>query len=320
MQNIAIITGISGQDGAYLSKLLLEKGYTVIGLTRGYNASSLNKLEYLGISNQIKTVECDLLDLSSIIKVLLKYKPTEIYNLSAQSSVGSSFEQPIGTVNYNILSFLNILESVRILEIKTKIYQASSSEMFGSVKTLPITLCTPMHPVSPYAISKASSYWLGINYRESYGLFISNGILFNHESYLRGNNFFMKKIIRDSILISKGLRDKLVVGNIDIKRDFGYAPKYVEAMWLSLQQEKSDDFIICSGESTSLREIIEYLFFKLTIPISKLSIDKSLFRPSEIENIYGDNSLSKEKLGWEYKYSYKGLIDLLIEEELKMFK
>lgn len=316
----AIITGITGQDGSYLSKFLIEKGYGVIGLTRSYSTASLVRLNYLCIDKQVEIIECDLLDISSIIKIFTKFQPDEIYNLSAQSSVGLSFEQPIGTINYNIISFLNILESVRILKLNTKIYQASSSEMFGAVDHLPITLHTPMHPLSPYAISKASAYWLGINYRESYGLFISNGILFNHESYLRSSNFFIKKILKDSILISKGSKDKLVVGNIDIKRDFGYAPKFVEAMWLSLQQNNGEDFIICSGVSTSLREVIEYIFKKLQISMDCLEINSALFRPTEIEDIYGDNNKAKSKLGWEYSMNYQQLIDILLEEELEQDK
>jgi GDPmannose 4,6-dehydratase len=175
-----------------------------------------------------------------------------------------------------------------------------------------------MQPKSPYAISKATAYWIGVNYRESYGLYISNGILFNHESYLRGNNFFVKKVIRDSLLIVNGQKDKLRVGNIDIKRDFGYAPKYVEAMWLSLQQEEGQEYLICSGKSISLREIIEYVFFKLEIPLTKIEIDKTFYRPSEIYDIYGDNSLAKEKLNWDYNLDFKKVLDILLAEEIAM--
>jgi GDPmannose 4,6-dehydratase len=315
---LAIITGITGQDGSYLAKLLIGKEYKVLGLARSNNKQSLFRLNYLGIENKVITIECDLLDISSIIKVLLKYQPDEIYNLSAQSSVGLSFEQPIGTINYNISSFLNILESVRILNLNTRIYQASSSEMFGQVDSLPINIFTPMQPKSPYAISKATAYWIGVNYRESYGLYISNGILFNHESYLRGSNFFVKKVIRDSLLIVNGQKDKLRVGNIDIKRDFGYAPKYVDAMWLTLQQEEGEEYLICSGKSISLREIIEYVFFKLEIPITKIEIDKAFYRPSEIYDIYGDNSKAKEKLNWDYNLDFKKVLDILLAEEIAM--
>jgi GDPmannose 4,6-dehydratase len=189
--------------------------------------------------------------------------------------------------------------------------------MFGNVDSLPITLNTPMHPVSPYAISKASAYWTTIAYRESYDIFISNGILFNHESYLRSSNFFIKKVLQDSIKIKKGVFHELRVGNIDIKRDFGYAPLYTEAMWLSLQQEAPNDYIICSGKSILLREIIYYIFDKIGIPTTAIVEDASLIRPNEIKDIYGDNSLAKEQLSWDYNYSFFEVLDLLIEEELK---
>lgn len=313
---VAIVTGISGQDGAYLSSLLCKKGYHVIGVTRSYNHRILEKLNYLKITDKIKLEECDLLDISSIIHLLKKYHPAEIYNLSAQSSVGLSFEQPIGTIHYNTTSVLNLLESIRILGISTRFYQASSSEMFGRVDNLPVTLSTPMHPLSPYAISKASAYWTSINYRESYGLYVSNGILFNHESYLRSSNFFIKKVIIDSIKISQGIIPFLKVGNIDIRRDFGYAPKYVEAMWLSLQPETAGDYIICSGKSVSLRDIIYHVFYKLGITNDKLIVDPQFLRPNEIIDIYGDNSNAKQILSWDYSSSFFEILDLLIEEEL----
>lgn len=314
---LAIITGISGQDGAYLSLLLLKKGYKVIGLTRNNHSSNLERLKFLQIERQITIGECDLLDLSSVINVINKYQPDEIYNLAAQSSVGLSFQQPIGTIQYNITSVLNLLEAIRLVSVNTKFYQASSSEMYGSVKNLPITLDTPMHPLSPYAISKASSHWTVVNYRESYGLFACNGILFNHESFLRGSNFFVKKVIRECIVNRNNPDWVLKVGNIEIKRDFGYSPKYVEAMWLMLQQESPTDFIICSGESISLKSIIEYVFKKLDIGIDKLFIDKDLFRPTDIMDIYGDNSSALNKLGWDYDLKFFDVIDLLLEQEEK---
>lgn len=313
----AIITGITGQDAAYLSQILIEKRCQVIGVTRSYIKSDLNKLNYLGVEDSVKVEECDLTDFISVFNLLKKYEPEEIYNLSAQSSVGLSFKQPIGTIHYNTVSVLNILESIRSLNLKTKLYQASSSEMFGNVDSLPITIKTPMHPVSPYAISKASAYWTTIAYRESYEIFVSNGILFNHESYLRSSNFFVKKVLQESIKISKGIVKELKVGNIDIRRDFGYAPLYAEAMWLTLQQKKPNDYIICSGQSVSLREIIYYIFDKLGIPTSAICEDASLMRPNEIKNIYGDNSLAKKQLSWNYNYSFFEILDLLIMEELR---
>ncbi len=319
MKKTAIITGITGQDGAYLAKLLVEKNYKVIGLTRGYSNYNSKKLAYLDIDKEIEIEECDLLDFSSLFKLLLKYQPDEFYNLAAQSSVGMSFEQPIGTINYNTSSVLNILECIRILNSSTKFYQASSSEMYGKVKNLPVTEDMPLHPLSPYAISKASAYWILTNYRESYNIYGVNGVLFNHESYLRSPNFFIKKVLRTSLDIVHKKTDFLTVGNIDIKRDFGYAPNYVEAMYLSLQQVKADDYLICSGQSLYLRDIIYYVFDKLDISQDRLHEDPKLFRPTEIEDIYGDNKKAKEKLGWEYNMTFYNVLDILLEEESKNY-
>ncbi|OWK71245.1 GDP-mannose 4,6-dehydratase [Pedobacter sp. AJM] len=312
---VAIISGITGQDGSYLAKLLTSKNYRVIGLSRSYSSLNIKNLKYLGISENVIIEESDLSDFSSIIKILLKYKPDEFYNLAAQSSVGVSFEQPIGTINYNTQSLLNILETVRLLKLDTKVYQASSSEMFGRVLNLPIEETTPLHPLSPYAISKASAYWIGINYRESYKVFCVNGILFNHESYLRSPNFFIKKVIRTGIEIKRGLANELKVGNIDVKRDFGYAPDYVEAMWLSLQHSKPDDYLICSGTSIYLRDIVSYIFDYLNLSQNKIIEDSSLFRPTDIEDIFGSNQKAKSILGWEYNKSFYQVLDMLIEEE-----
>ncbi|RZL46208.1 MAG: SDR family oxidoreductase [Pedobacter sp.] len=315
----AIITGITGQDGAYLSQLLINENYKVIGLTRNNNNFNNVGLKYLNIDHKLIIEECDLLDFSSIIKILLKYKPDEFYNLAAQSSVGISFEQPIGTINYNTQSVLNILESIRLLMLDTKVYQASSSEMFGQVATLPVSEITPLHPLSPYAISKASGYWIGINYRESYGVHCVNGILFNHESFLRGSSYFVKKVIKTSLDIKNNRAECLSVGNIDVKRDFGYAPDYVRAMWLSLQQTKAEDYLICSGKSIYLREIINYVFEYLSINKNKLIEDPLLFRPTDIKDMYGDNKKAKTLLNWEYNKSFFEVLDVLIEEERKNY-
>jgi GDPmannose 4,6-dehydratase len=315
----AVLTGITGQDGAYLSELLLTKGYKVVGITRSYNNSNLSKLKYLKIDKDVHLEECDLTDIPSIISILKKHKPSDIYNLAAQSSVGLSFEQPIGTITFNSLSVLNLLESIRIQDKDIRFYQASSSEMFGKVTQLPITEQSPMHPLSPYAISKATAFWSVVNYRESYGLFACNGILFNHESYLRTSNFFVKKIIKNSIDISTGKLDVLKVGYIDIKRDFGYAPEYIKPMWSMLQHHKADDYLICSGKSVSLREIIQHVFDRLSIPHDKIVSDKSLFRPTDIEDIYGDNSKAKSQLGWTYDYNFFDVLDKLLEEELRNY-
>jgi len=316
----AIITGITGQDGAYLSKLLSNKGYEVIGLSRSYNPANLIGLNYLGIKDKIIIEKCDLLDLSNLIKIVKKYSPDEIYNLAAQSSVGLSFQQPIGTINFNTVSVLNLLEAIRNNSQKIKFYQASSSEMFGKINSLPIKEDHFFHPLSPYAISKASAHWLTVNYRESYKIFTCCGILFNHESYLRSNDFFIKKVLKTALDIKNGVQSVLKVGNIDIKRDFGYAPKYIEAMWLMMQQEKPDNYIICSGKSISLRKIICYIFDKLNISHEKILVDEKLYRPSEIDDIYGDNSKAKNNLSWNYDMDFFDVLDILIMEEISNYK
>lgn len=314
--NTAIITGITGQDGAYLAKLLLSKNYNVIGITRQNSSSNLEKLNYLKITKFITFEECDLSDLSSVINLLNKYKPNEVYNFAAQSSVGLSFNEPIGTIHFNIISVINLLEAIRLVCPDSRIYQASSSEMYGAVNKLPVTLSTPMHPLSPYAISKCTAFWITVNYRESYGLHASNGVLFNHESFLRNDNFFVKKVIKNAVLNQNNPDWTLEVGNIDLKRDFGFSPNYVEAMWLILQLDKPKDFIICSGVSISLRSILEYIFLKLSIPLDKVKISKDLFRPVDIQNIYGDNSDAKNILKWNYDISFFDILDILIKEEL----
>jgi GDPmannose 4,6-dehydratase len=314
--NKAIITGISGQDGSYLAKLLLEKGYQVIGLVRSTTSSNLNGLNYLNIRNKVLIEECDLQDLSQIISCIQKYQPTEIYNLAAQSSVSLSFAQPIGTFHFNTISVFNLLEAIKLTDKKIKFYQASSSEMFGEVKKLPITEDTEFHPKSPYAISKAAAHWTCVNYRESYNLFICCGILFNHESYLRNENFFVKKIISNAHKIKNGTLDVLKVGDLNIKRDIGYAPKYIEAMYQMMQQPKADNYLICTGKSVSLSYIVEYIFNKLDIPASKIIVDKSLFRPSEIKDIYGSTEHINKNLNWHYDLTINELLDILLEEEM----
>lgn len=317
MTKTAIITGVTGQDGSYLSQLLLEEGYRVVGLVRSYIYPKVDKLSYLGIRENVILEPCDLSDHSQIIRILEKYKPNEIYNLAAQSSVSLSFSQPVSTIQFNIISVLNLLEAIRLVDDKIRFYQASSSEMFGKVDDLPIRENTVIHPLSPYAISKASAHWIAINYREVHGIYNSCGILFNHESYLRSNNFFIKKVLRESIKIKYGKAERLEVGNIDIKRDFGYAKEYVKAMWLMLQQDEADDYIVCSGTSISLRSIIEHVFNRLEIPMEKLYVSPKLFRPTEIMDNYGVNEKAKKKLGWKYDMNFYEVVDILLEEELK---
>lgn len=319
MSTSAIITGITGQDGAYLSRLLLKKGYKVIGLVRNSSKPSLRGLHYLGIEKEVQIAECDLSDIGQITKILHTFKPTEIYNLAAQSSVSLSFQRPIGTLHFNIISVLNLLESIRLVNPAIRFYQASSSEMYGKVAQLPIVEQTAIHPLSPYAISKAAAHWTTVNYREAYQLYTCAGILFNHESYLRSENFFVKKIIRESINIHKGKVETLEVGNIEIRRDFGFAPKYVEAMWLMLQQEQPDDYLICSGESVLLRDIILHVFKRLNISEERITINPKFLRPTDIQDIYGIPYKAKVKLDWNYNMSFFEVLDILLEEELKNY-
>lgn len=311
----AFITGITGQDGAYLSRLLLSKGYEVVGLIRSHYGSNFDRLLYLGVKDQIKLIECDLRDLSQVLNLIKEEQPDEIYNLAAQSSVALSFQQPIGTIEFNLKSVLNLLEAIRLLNKNIKFYQASSSEMFGRVNILPITEESHIHPLSPYAISKVSAHYLCVNYRESYGLFTSCGILFNHESYLRGEGFFIRKLIKGAFDLKYGKKDFLEFGNLNIKRDFGWSERYVEAMWLMLQHTQPEDFVICSGESVYLRDIVHYVFDRQGVSRDKIKINPALFRPSEIEDIYGSNEKAKKILNWNYSMSFFEVLDKIMEEE-----
>lgn len=316
----AIITGITGQDGAYLAKFLLGKGYKILGIRRNNNSENLAGLDYLKIANDIEIIEDSLLEHHSVFNIIRNFSPNEIYNLAAQSSVGQSFKDPKRTIQFNTISVLNILESIRELSSSREIrfYQASSSEMFGKTK-LPIKESNAMFPLSPYAVSKASAHWSTINYRESFDIFSCCGILFNHESYLRKPDFFIKKILRESIEIKKGKRGTLFVGNLSVKRDFGYGPKYVEAMWRMLQQEKADDYIISSGESVSLNCVLRHVFKKLDISFDRYEQKEELYRPMEIEDIYGSNQKAKDELGWDYEMDFFSVLDLLLEEELENY-
>lgn len=314
-QKTAFITGITGQDGAYLSRLLLQKGYAVVGLARSLQAANLSKLDYLGVADKVILVECDLADLSQIIKIIGKYQPDEIYNLAAQSSVSLSFQQPIGTIQFNINSVVNILEAIRLIRPGTKFYQASTSEMYGKIDALPITEESKFHPLSPYAISKVAAHYITINYRESYDLFACCGILFNHESYLRAPHFFVKKVIQGALNIAAGKQSTLELGNLELKRDFGWSEKYVEAMWLILQQDKPDDFVISSGRSVLLKDIVYYVFDKLGVDRSTIVLNKDFIRPTDIEDIYGSSEKAKQQLKWNYDMSFFEVLDNIIAEE-----
>ncbi len=312
----ALITGITGQDGAYISKLLLDNGYEVYGTLREQSLKKLSGLEYLEIKNRIRLISIDLTDHQKVQSLIKNISPDEIYNLAAQSSVARSFADPGDTMSFNIQSVINLLEAIRTIDPKIRFYQASSSEMFGKASSLPVTEDSRLNPLSPYAASKATAHMLVNDYRKTYDIFAVAGILFNHESYLRAPGFFVKKVIQDSILIHQGKKDVLSVGNIEVRRDFGYGPKYVEAMWKMLQTDKPEDYMICSGRSILLKDIILYVFHYFHIPPSKLIVDPRFYRPNDIDDIYGDNTKAKRQLHWEYEHSFYDVLDLLIKEEL----
>lgn len=314
-EKCALITGITGQDGAYLAKLLLEKGYRVYGTLRSKSQGNLRGLEYLGIRENVQLVSLELTHYQEVEALLKNIEFHEIYNLAAQSSVGRSFAEPDRTMSFNVQSVLNILEAIRTVRPTIRFFQASSSEMYGKTKTLPIVEDMSLNPLSPYAASKAAAHMLVKSYRKMYNLYVVAGILFNHESHLRSSGFFVKKVIHDSLLIKHGKKKTLRVGNIEVCRDFGYGPKYVEAMWRMLQAEQPLDYIICSGESILLRDIILHVFHYLGISESRLIVDPEFYRPADIEDIYGNNQRICEKLGWEYQDSFYDVLEKLIQEE-----
>lgn len=341
----ALITGITGQDGSYLAELLLSKGYTIYGMVR--RASTFNRWRidhlrksFLNLDQKLYLEYGDLNDTSSIARIIQKSQPDEIYNLAAQSHVKVSFEEPEYTANSDGVGCLKILEMIRLLglEKKTKFYQASTSEMFGDAKHSPQNEKTPFAPVSPYGVAKLYAYWITKSYRQAYGIFAVNGILFNHESPRRGANFVTKKIIKSLVMIKVGKMDKLILGNLEARRDWGFAKEYVEVMWLMLQQEQPDDFVIATGETHTVREFVEESCRCLDIPLEwqgrgreEKGIDKSsgkiivqlndiYLRPNEINNLRGDITKAREVLGWEPKVKFKELVKLMTDFELKRLK
>ncbi len=330
MKKIAFITGITGQDGSYLTELLLEKNYEVHGMVRRSSTFNRSRIEkffdrdtYLsgGQKGKFYLHYGDLLDNASLSKVLNKIEPTEIYNLGAQSHVGISFEIPEYTLDTIAHGTLRLLESVKNCKLDSKIYQAGSSEMFGKVSNRPQNEKTPFYPRSPYGASKVYSHWIATNYRESYDMFISNGILFNHESPRRGENFVTRKITLGAASIKLGLQNELILGNLDAQRDWGYAKDYVEAMWLILQQEKADDFVIATGKSYSVKYFCELVFDLLNLDYKKyVKSDKRYFRPLEVDDLEGDYSKAKKILGWQPKTSIEELAKIMIESDLKLLK
>lgn len=324
MSKTALITGICGQDGPYLAQLLLNKGYKIVGSTRSLKNNNTQGLRFLGIANEVELIEINDFSVENLQKIINTHQPTEIYNLAAQSSVGVSFSKPIETIRENVMSVLSWLESIKQSGKEISFYQASSSEMYGNVNTtdLPIMEGLIFNPASPYGISKATAHWLTVNYREAHGLKAGCGILFNHESALRGPNYVIKKVIHQAILITQKLSTAPIkVGNLSIERDWGYAPNYVEAMWLILQQEKIDDYHICSGNLTSLQSFINGIFEILNLDIEKyLEIDPSLYRPVDLQSIFGDNKKAKLELAWNYNMSNQELIRQLVEDEYEFME
>lgn len=309
----ALITGISGQDGAYLAKLLLNKNVNVTGVIRG-ESSPRTGLKYLNILEDVELISLDLTDKSSVESHVSEHEYDYVFNLAAQSSVANSFKNPFSTMQFNLHSTLNLVDSIKNTSPNTRMYQATSSEMYGGVSSLPIRETALLNPKSPYAISKAACHYLIKNYRESYDVHASSGILFNHESVLRRENFFIMKLIKSALDISNNKQDTIEFGNIEIKRDFGYAPAYVEAVLKMVEHDHPEDYLICSGESITLKSIVYHVFDYLNVSKDRVLIDESLFRPSEIENIYGDNSKAKKDLNWNYDRSFYDVIESIINE------
>ncbi len=323
MAKRALITGITGQDGSFLAELLLDKGYEVYGVVRRSSSFNTARIDHLyqdphEPGTRLRLIYGDLNDGSSLNKILRDVEPEEIYNLGAQSHVRVSFDVPEYTGEITGLGATRILEAIREIGIKPKFYQASSSELYGKVFETPQTEKTPFYPRSPYACAKAYAYFITINYRESYNLFACNGILFNHESERRGETFVTRKITRAATRIKLGLQSKLFLGNLDARRDWGYAGDYVEAMWLMMQCDVADDFVIATGESHSVREFVEETFALLDLDWQEyVSIDPRYFRPTEVDLLHGDASKARRVLGWEPKVDFKALVRLMVEHDLR---
>ena len=318
----ALITGITGQDGSYLAELLLEKGYEVHGIIRRSSSFNTGRIEHLYQDFHVNDARVflhygDLADGSALSRLLEKIQPDEIYNLAAQSHVRVSFDIPEYTADVVALGTIRILDAIKETEIKTKFYQASTSELYGKVVETPQTEKTPFYPRSPYACAKLYSYWITINYRESYDMYACNGILFNHESPRRGETFVTKKITHAIARILKKEQDKLYLGNLDAKRDWGYAKDYVEAMWLMLQQDKAEDYVIATGETHSVREFLDEAFGLVGLDWKKyVEIDPRYYRPAEVDLLLGNPAKAKEKLGWKPKTTFKELVKIMLEYDL----
>ncbi|MEK4974612.1 GDP-mannose 4,6-dehydratase [Niallia sp. FSL R7-0648] len=317
----ALITGITGQDGAYLAQLLLNKGYKVFGLLARRSTDTLWRLEYLQIKEEVVLVDGDMTDLSSLIRALQLAKPDEVYNLAAQSFVGTSWEQPVLTATITGIGTVNILEAIRLTNPGIKFYQASTSEMFGLVQEEIQTEKTPFHPRSPYGAAKLYAHWMTINYRESYKMHTSCGILFNHESPLRGIEFVSRKITDAAARIKMGIQKELRLGNIEAKRDWGYAADYVEAMWLMLQQESGDDYVISSGRTTTVRRLCEIAFSYLDLNYQDyVVIDPQYYRPAEVDVLLGDSSKARRKLNWRAKTELEQMVKVMVDADVQRIR
>jgi GDPmannose 4,6-dehydratase len=315
----ALVTGVTGQDGSYLAELLLEKGYEVYGMVRRNSTENFERINH--IKDKIHLVQGDLFDQLSLISAIEEAKPQEVYNLAAQSFVPTSWSQPVLTGEFDAIGVTKLLEAIRLLNTKIKFYQASSSEMFGKVQQVPQTEKTPFYPRSPYGVAKVYGHFITVNYRESYGIHASSGILFNHESPRRGLEFVTRKITDGAARIKLGLSDTLYLGNLDAKRDWGYAGDYVYAMWLMTQQPEPDNYVISSGENHSVRELVELAFTHCDLDYKKyVKIDPSLVRPAEVDVLLGDSSHARKKLGWEPKVSFQELIKMMVESDLAQLK
>ncbi len=317
MSKRVLITGITGQDGSYLAELLLDKGYDVAGMVR--RSSTVNMERVAHLAGDVEFVPGDLLDQASMIKVLRTHRPDEVYNLAAQSFVHTSFGQPVLTGETTALGVTRLLDAIRLVDPSIRYYQASSSEMFGHARQVPQTEDTPFHPRSPYGVAKVYGHWITINYRESYDLHASSGILFNHESPRRGLEFVTRKISHGASAISLGLADELRLGNLDAKRDWGFAGDYVEAMWLMLQQDEPDDFVVCTGETHSVREFCELAFSRLGLDWQDyVVVDEAFLRPTEVDLLVGDSSKAAERLGWKPQTDFADLVEMMVDADLAL--
>jgi GDPmannose 4,6-dehydratase len=319
MKKRALITGITGQDGSYLAEFLLEKGYQVFGMIRRSSYEKLDRIAHL--QQQLELIQGDLLDQNSLASAINQAEPEELYNLAAQSFVPTSWNQPVLTAEFTALGVTRVLEAIRQLNPKIKFYQASSSEMFGKVRASPQDEGTPFYPRSPYGVAKVYGHFITVNYRESYGLFASSGILFNHTSPRRGMEFVTRKVAVGAVAIKLKKQTKLKLGNLEAKRDWGFAGDYVRAMWLMLQQGEPDDFVIASGQSHSVRELVELAFSHLGLDWKQhVEVDQSLFRPAEVEHLVGNAAKARRILGWEPRVSFEELVRMMVDAELERQK